>query len=131
MIEDLTYSGNKDEKDESPGMMKMMLKARSILCSEVVTDKLARKVQSGGIGVKASRLQRASSASGWAPGNARESPQLQSETLYSGLSRGYPAVPVPVKNEPETAGEGLQRRFSEAGVATRMSVGRFDFSYGI
>ena len=46
MIEDLTYSGDKDEKDESLGAMKMMLKARSILCSEVVTDKLARKVQS-------------------------------------------------------------------------------------
>ena len=46
MIEDLSFAGEKEEKDDSPGLMKMMLKSRTILCSEVVTDKLARKVHS-------------------------------------------------------------------------------------
>ncbi len=48
MLYDLRLADNDDEsKDgESGGMLKKMLKARSILVSEVVSDKLARKVQS-------------------------------------------------------------------------------------
>lgn len=37
--------GDNDDKEEA-GLLKRMLKSRSILVSEVVTDKLARKVQS-------------------------------------------------------------------------------------
>ena len=46
MIEDLRLADDKEDKGDSPGMLKMMLKSRSILCSEVVTDRLARKVHS-------------------------------------------------------------------------------------
>lgn len=43
----LAEDDEKEEKDEGGGMLKRMLKARAIFLSEGITDKTARRIQSG------------------------------------------------------------------------------------
>jgi ATP-dependent Clp protease protease subunit len=43
----LADDGDKDEKDDAGGMLKRLLKARAIFLSEAITDKTARRIQTG------------------------------------------------------------------------------------